>query len=147
MEPSESLFPGTAVVDGNKLDPIRGARLDHRTLELSLIDNSALRIYTFNSLMLPIEAKRTGVETYEFFGPKLGIYHDTADLREGPFVNHFIRKLKIEISYLSKAEATIILIGEADLSESNVDPYWYKGSKSGAWNFEATFLYRFKTIF
>lgn len=145
MELPEKLHPGTAVLDGCFLDSI-GVKLDHKTLEIKLSGRAAIHLYTFSSLMLPIEAKRIGAEKYAFVGPRLGLYHDTADVREGPFVNHFINELEIEIAYLSKVDASFRLVGKADLSASTVDQYWYKGARTGTWSFEANFSYKFITF-
>lgn len=147
MEPSEILYPGTVILDGRLLDAIRGVKLDHQTLEIKLPGRAAIRIYTFNTLMLRIEAERTGTERFAFTGPRLGMYHDTADIREGPCVNHFISELEIEIGYPSKLDASFRILGRADLAASSVDRYWYQGARAGTWSFEANFSYRFKALY
>jgi hypothetical protein len=141
MEASKNrLQPATVLIDGLPLGEVRGVRLDCRTLEIHLLERATIKVYVFSSLMLPIASKRLGRETYIFDGPRLGIYHDTADVREGPFINHFIHHLEIAIAYPSEHEAAFDIKGTADLAESYMDSYWYKGPRSGTWTFEAAFL-------
>jgi len=77
-------------------------------------------------------------------GPKLGLYHDTADFREGSYVNHYIEHLEIHVSYSSRDEAQFNIKGYCDLAKSYFDPNWYKGDRSGRWEFEASFTHRFR---
>jgi hypothetical protein len=106
-----NLEPGTASINSKAAIDIPGVRLDHRSLEIHLHERERIRLYTFNSLMLPIEAMRKGTESYMFSGPMLGLYHDTADIREGPYINHYINQLEISISYPSHDEARFIIKG------------------------------------
>ena len=138
-----SLAPAVASINGTPVHAIRGVRLDSRALEIFLGEREAIRLYTFNSLMFPIDSKRTGTQKYSFEGPQLGIYHNTADVREGPFVNHFISQLDIEISFRSEKEALLKVKGSANLAASSFDPYWYKGPTTGVWQFEASFTHAF----
>lgn len=139
-----TLTPGRAFINGTLISEVRGINLDSRSLEIFLSGRAAIRLYTLNSLMLPIESKRIGTERYLFEGPQLGLYHDTADIREGPFVNHYISRLDIEVTYLSTSEASVKVKGSANLAASSFDPYWYKGSTSGYWEFEASFTHVFR---
>jgi len=138
-----TMIPGSASINGTPIGVIRGIKLDSRSLEVLLGGRAAITLYTFNSMMFPIEPKRIGTERYLFEGPKLGFYHDTADIREGPFVNHFINRLEIEVTYLSTTEAAVKIKGSANLAASSFDPFWYKGSTSGDWAFEASFSHVF----
>jgi len=139
-----NLEPGTVSINGSAAITIPGVRLDYRSLEIHLFKKERIRLYTFNSLMLPIEAKRDGTEYYKFFGPKLGLYHDTIDIREGPYINHNIEQLEISIQYYSHDAAHFIIKGCCDLTKSYFDPYWYKGVTSGSWTFEVSFTHRFQ---
>jgi hypothetical protein len=141
LEPE--LEPGEAFVNGSPVNGMRGVRLDTRTFEIHLHGRECIRLYTFNSSMLPIQSKRIGVDKYIFNGPQLGLYHDTADIREDPYINHFISQLEIFITYCSSDEAFFRIKGTADLSRSSLDPYWYKGATSGDWAFEVSFTHRF----
>lgn len=135
---------GRAVINGAPLKEIAGVTLDARTLEIHLRGREYIRIYAFNSLMLPIESKRIGLDEYEMLGPKLGMYRDTADIREGPYINHYIDQLSISIAYYSDDEAWFNIKGKADLSKSSFDSYWHRGATSGEWRFEVAFVHKFK---
>lgn len=112
MELSELNFvPRTAFINGKAVTGVPGVRLDSRSLEIHLHDRARIHLYTFNWLMLPIESKRKGTEQYKFAGPILGLYHDTADIREGPYVNHYIDQLEIYISYPSNEPHSILRAG------------------------------------
>ena len=65
------------ILDGMRVNDVQ-ATLDHRSLEFVLAGRRGVRVYTFNSLMLPIQSKRAGEERYSFAGPRLGLYHETA---------------------------------------------------------------------
>jgi hypothetical protein len=137
------LKPGNAFVNGNPINGICGVRLDHRGLEIYLRGQECIRLYTFNSLMLPINAKRSRTDKYIYCGPNLGLYHDTVDMREGPYINHHINHLEITITYNTSEEALFNIKGNADLSKSYFDPNGYKGVTSGEWVFEVLFIHRF----
>jgi hypothetical protein len=145
MEPLKpSLEPGTASINGAAATRIIGVKFDYRTFEIQLKGRECININCFSSKMLAVEAKRIGSEHYTFEGPKLGFYHDTVDIREGPYVNHYINHLEIFISYPSRLEASFVIKGSCDLSKSYIDPYGRpKVATSGDWIFEVTFTHRF----
>lgn len=66
-----------------------------RYLTVSGIGRQGISIYAFNKLMLSnyVESVLPKEENYFFSGPNLGLYHDTQDPREGPYVNHGIENL------------------------------------------------------
>ncbi len=136
------LEPGSAIVNGKSVTAMRGVRLDYRSLEIYLLGRKCIDLYTFNSLMLASQPKQIRVDEYVFKGPKLGLYHDTADMRNGPYVNHFIDHLEISIKCCPGGEFTFSIKGKADLSKSSFDPNCYKGGTSGDWTFEVTFVHR-----
>lgn len=131
-----------AILDGVPIDDVR-AKLDHRSLEFDLGARRGVRLYTFSSLMLAPESSRGGEERYEFTGPRLGIYHETADAREGPFVNHHVERLEIRVSYPTPDLAVVDVKAWADRSKSFLDSYWYKGPATGRWTFEGRMAYTF----
>lgn len=139
----QNLEHNTAVINGKIIDNLNEIKINHNSFEINLHGRETISLYTFNSLMLPSSAKREGVELYKFSGPRLGLYHDTADVREGPYVNHFIESLEIEISYPSSNEAQFRVKGHCHLANSSFDTYWYKGGTSGIWEFEVCFTHRF----
>jgi hypothetical protein len=111
-----------------------------RYLTIGGIGRQGISIYAFNKLMLSnyVESVLPKEEYYFFSGPNLGLYHDTQDPREGPYVNHGIENLNIQIFY-GVSGTTILLKGTADLSKSGMDPYWYSGRKTGFWGFSLQF--------
>ncbi len=134
---------GSAIINNETIENISGVRLNAESLYISLIRNtSSIDIYTFKSFMLPIESKRKGIERYVFSGPRLGVYCEVADPREGSFVNHFIEEMDINIEYLDKS-ALFSIKGMADISKSSFDSYWYKGETSGPWKFQISFSHKF----
>jgi len=103
--------------------------------------------FTFGHAHIHLEAPpeltlaRTGADqTFTAEAQKLGLYADVADFREGPYVNHFINKLEIAVRYQDDG-IFMRIYGEADLSESSVDTYWYHGKVNGSWSFTTEFLY------
>jgi hypothetical protein len=110
-------------------------------LEITFGGREHISLYVFNQLMLSnyVESALPRHEIYNFQGPQLGLYSDTADPREGPFVNHRLEKIELEIFYEFSGK-TISIKGMADLANSGFDEYWYKGSKTGFWNFELKFI-------
>lgn len=140
-----SITQGSARINGDASFEIIGGNITYQKFDLKLRDREAVTIYCFNSLMFPYGAKRAGKESYLFKGPKLGFYYDTQDLREGPCVNHYFEFLEIFIEYI-EGGANIAVKGEADLSRSNVDTYWYKGATQGKWKFEAEFTHTFSDV-
>ena len=168
MEPPKiNLEPGTISINGEAAIAIQEVRLidrrpfgillpgragiydlynsdgEKKDVKILLPERAVIHLYACHSFMFPIEAKREGTECYQFSGPKLGLYSDTADIREGPYINHYIEQLEISISYPSHAKALFVIRGLSDLSKSSFDPYWYKGPKSGKWSFEAQFAHKF----
>lgn len=99
-----------------------------------------ISINTFNKLMIRNVTSASNLleDNYSFSGPLLGLYHKTEDVREGPYLNHHIEKMKIQIKY-DIAGSHVTLWGEADLSKSSFDDYYYKGPRTGAWCFELEF--------
>jgi hypothetical protein len=145
MESSVPYFePATAFINGKAVNDIPGVMLTPRSLAIHLHGRERIILYPFNSRMFPIEAKRKGIDQYKFIGPMLGFYHDTADIREGPYVNHYVEQLDISIAYPCNFEASLNIRGRCDLAKSSVDPYWYKGAVSGDWTFEVSFNYWFR---
>lgn len=139
-----TLSPANVSINGAPISGVLGVHLDSKSFEVALSGRAAIRLYTFNSLMFPIESERIGTERYLFEGPKLGLYHDTADIREGPFINHYISRLESEITYPSPREASFKIKGSANLAASSFDPYWYKGGTLGQWTFEVFFTHVFR---
>lgn len=131
-----------AFLDGTRIAEVR-AKLDHRSLEFELGARRGVRFYTFSSLMLSPESRRAGEESYEFTGPRLGVYHETADPREGPFVSHQVERLEIRVIYPAPDLALVDVRAWADRSKSFVDSYWYKGPATGRWTFEGRMAYTF----
>lgn len=109
-------------------------------IDIKLRGSEHLVIYAFSREMFAIPSKRHGVEHFFFSSPRLGFYHDTADVREGPFVNHFVYKLSVDVSYEGN-QVIVEYSGEADLSCSSIDKYWYSGEKKGVWNFSGGAIY------
>jgi hypothetical protein len=93
--------------------------------------------------MLAPKSKRGAEESYEFTGPRLGVYHETADPREGPFVNHYVERLEIRITYPTGDLAIVDVKAWADRSKSYFDSYWYKGPSAGLWTFEGRMAHTF----
>ncbi|MDD2829248.1 MAG: hypothetical protein PHW18_06705 [Sulfuricurvum sp.] len=133
---------GTARINDETSFDINGVYIAPRAFNIHLKGSEAITIYTFNSLMFPIEQKRKGTDVYEFKGPCIGLYYDVADIREGPYINHFIDKLLLSIKYQGKS-ATFHLKGQADMSKSSFDDFWYKGLTNGIWTFEVRFIHYF----
>jgi hypothetical protein len=121
---------------------IEGGSIDHKSFDLRIENRESISLFIFNSLMFPVESKRNGEEKYKLEGPKLGFYHDTVDVREGPYVNHYINKLQISVKY-DKNSALFSIKGTANLLDSSFDKYWYKGKASGLWCFESEFIHVF----
>lgn len=110
------------------------------SMSISFAIREGLNIYTFNKSMIRTYTSISGAveENYKFSGPLLGIYHKTEDIREGPCINHLIEKLEIQIKHHLTGRH-LKLCGEADLSRSNFDNYYYKGPRTGTWCFELEF--------
>lgn len=103
-----------------------------------------INIYCISKLMLKSGAKRVGVDTYEFQGPRLGHYHLTYDQRDGPVLNHFINKLNVAITYLNEKSAVFSIYGSADTQFSFVDKRDYMKEVPSEWTFSVEFPYEFK---
>lgn len=95
-------------------------------LSLYFFNDSLLHNYTED--FLPI------TEKFQFNGPGVGLYSDTADPREGPYVNHRVESVSITVHHTIKGRH-IEIIGHADLRDSSYDSEYYKGKKSGFWQF------------
>lgn len=135
--------PASVLIDGNLVGGECGVRFDYRTLEILLPGRQRISIYAFNTLMLSARSARQEADRFMFDGPKLGLYHDTADIREGPYINHYLSHVEASIFYPSKEEARITVSGSADLAKSVFDSIWYKGPTKGQWSFKASFAYRY----
>lgn len=133
---------GSAVIDGRTIDPIENVQLDTKLLKVHLQGQEHLNIYAFNALMLQLGDKRKGIERYVLSGPRLGIYYDVVDVREGPFVNHYLHELDITIEYGEEC-AIINMQGVSDLSRSSFDHSWYKGPTTGTWQCAVTIRHTF----
>ncbi len=72
--PEQPFEPATVTIDGKPFGKICGVKLDSRSLGISLRPYEVIDLYAFNSFMLPIKAKRSGIEQYVLDGPQLGIY-------------------------------------------------------------------------
>jgi hypothetical protein len=131
-----------AMVDGRPLNPIQSIRLDHQGLRVGLQGKASIYIYAFNIDMLTrAPSMRKGTDEYVLQGPYLGLYADCPDdPREPAFVNHHIDQLEVEVSYTSEHEALIKIKGSADISNSFIDSYWYRGATSGSWTFMVSFV-------
>ncbi|WP_174873057.1 hypothetical protein [Vogesella oryzae] len=140
------LEPATCHINGKAIHGIPGVKLDYQALEIHLHGRERIKLYTFKAVMLPNERNRKGTDRYSFIGPKLGLYHDTIDMRDGPYVNHYIDQLDISITYLSNTEASFNIKGRCDLARSYFDPYYFKEVPSGDWTFEVSFVYKFKQV-
>ncbi|UOD28031.1 hypothetical protein INH39_21460 [Massilia violaceinigra] len=137
--------PETAKVslqDGPFLN-VQKTEINSQSLTIVLEKDHGLYLYAFNSRMFLSHPHRTGAERFIFEGPRLGLYYDTADPREGPFVNHHINRVDIHLDYLSADAVRVNIDGSADLAKSSVDEYWYKGARSGTWKFTASFIHQF----
>ncbi len=110
---------GRATIGGRSISKINGVTLDQWGAVINIKDRERINIFAFNSFMFPNETNRIGLDEYVLSGPCLGIYSDTDDPREGPYVNHFIKELSISITYYSADEAWINISGSADLSKSS----------------------------
>jgi hypothetical protein len=109
-------------------------------MSVDIPEREGITIYVFNKLMISryVTSALPREENYALKGPKLGLYHDTADPREGPYINHWVEQLKIQIKY-DMAGIHFSIHGEAGLSNSGVDEYWYKGERTGIWQFQLEF--------
>lgn len=140
---SPPIQPASVLIDGKPVKEGCGVRFDYRTLEVILPGRQRISVYAFNSLMLSGRSPRQDVDRITLDGPMLGLYHDTADIREGPYINHYLNHVEILIAYPSSDEAHIRISGKADLAKSSCDSYSYKGPSKGKWSFEASFAYRY----
>lgn len=140
---SPPIQPASVLIDGKPVKEGCGVQFDHRTLEVILPGRQRISIYAFNSLMLSGRSPSQDVDRITLDGPRLGLYHDTADMREGPFINHYLSHVEISIAYPSNDEARVHIFASADLAKSSCDPYWYKGPTKGQWSFEASFAYSY----
>ena len=140
---SAPIQPASVLIDGKSVNDNSGVRFDYRTFEILLIGYQRISIYGFNSLMLSGRTARQAIDQFVFDGPKLGLYYDVMDVREGPYINHLVKHLEISVTYPSEDEARINMSGRADLSESSFDPCWYKGPTSGEWIFEVSCVHRY----
>jgi hypothetical protein len=111
-------------------------------IDIKLRGHEHIIIYAFSRSMFAPSFMRQGVEHFEFSGPRLGLYHDTADMREGPFINHFLQHLSVDIAYQG-SQVLVAFNGEADLLHSSIDKYWYKGKKEGIWSFSGEVVYEY----
>jgi hypothetical protein len=70
-------------------------------MSVDIPEREGITIYVFNKLMISryVTSALPREENYALKGPKLGLYHDTADPREGPYINHWVEQLKIQIKY------------------------------------------------
>ncbi len=137
--------PETAKIslqDGPFVD-LQETEINLQSSTIVLEKGHGLYLYVFNSRMFLSHPHRTGAERFMFEGPRLGLYYDTADPREGPFVNHRINRVDIHLEYLSADAVRVNIDGSADLAKSWVDDYWYKGATSGIWKFTASFIHHF----
>lgn len=118
-----------------KFDPYQG-------LYISFCDSKqkiSLSVFNRNIISNYVERILPTTDSYTFSGPNLGMYSDTADMREGPFVNHCFKKLEI-IIFHEPAGKTVTVKGVADLENSGVDNYWYVGERVGEWIFSLKFI-------
>jgi hypothetical protein len=109
-------------------------------MHIKIPEKAGIQIYAFNKMMLSnyVTSALPREENYSLIGPRLGLYHDTKDPREGPYINHWIEQLKIQIKY-DVTGKHFLVNGEANLSNSGVDEYWYNGERSGTWQFHLEF--------
>jgi hypothetical protein len=129
-------------VNGLDIGKAQAITENPESIDINLKESEHIIIYSFSRLMLANPSKCNGPEHFEFTGPRLGFYHDTADVREGPYVNHFIHKLSVDVLYQG-CQVVIGINGEADLSYSSIDDYWYKGEKEGIWGFSGGVVYEY----
>lgn len=142
----EKLCPVEITVDGKPIVNALGAKIDSDSLTIRLDSTEYIDLYPFNARMFAIASQRVDAERFVFEGPKLGLYCDTADPREGPYVNHLINRLEIHLHYLSPLTVQLEIKGSADLARSSFDPCWYKGPSTGTWEFEVFFTHAFPPI-
>ncbi|GAB3368268.1 hypothetical protein [Massilia agri] len=133
-------------INGETFSDVLGVQIDAGTTNIQLSETAYIDLYPFNARMFAKASQRLNPERYVFEGPNLGIYCDTADPREGPYVNHFINRLEIHLQYLSPLTVLLEIAGSADLARSTIDPYWYRGASTGIWEFEASFIHEFPPI-
>lgn len=142
----ENSKPHKVSIDGKPIVNVLGIKIDSNSFKLQLDSAEYIDLYPFNARMFAEASQRVNSERYVFEGPKLGFYCDTADTREGPYVNHFINRLEIHLQYLSPRTVLLEITGNADLARSSFDPHWYKGASTGIWKFEASFTHEFPPI-
>lgn len=138
--------PASVLIDGKPAEDGCGVRFDCRTLEILLPGRQRISIYAFNTLMLLARPASQEIDRFILDGPKLGLYHDTADIREGPYIKHYLSHIEVSIAYPSNDQAHITVSGRADLAKSAFDSYWYKGPTTGQWSFEASFAYSYPNL-
>ncbi len=132
------------IVGDNAPATIEGINIDHHFLYIYFTKRSAIKLYTFNSLMFPLKDKRHGKEEYKFTGPNLGLYYVGGDSADNVSVNHHINKLAFSIRY-EGSDAFFQMKGEADLSKSYFADT-YNQPTEGIWHFKTKFLHTFDTI-
>lgn len=135
-----NLHPKEFKINGIDIGKAESITENPGAIDIQLRGREHIIIYAFSRAMFAIPSKRHGVEHFIFSGPRLGFYHDTADVREGPFVNHFFQKLSVDVSYQGN-QVIVEYTGEADLSCSSIDEYWYKGKREGIWFFSGGTVY------
>lgn len=142
------IYPKAFTVNGQDIGvPISITETSY-DIHMALRGREHISIYAFSRFMLAPRWKKSGEEKvvynkeeyFLFTGPRLGMYSDTADIREGPFVNHYINKLEVLVTY-KDSQFFLELNGEADLSCSSIDDYWYKGKKEGIWSFSGLIVF------
>jgi hypothetical protein len=137
-----NLYAKDFQVNGLDIGKAESIKENSGSIDINLKGREQIIIYAFSRSMFAIPSKRRGSEHFEFSGPRLGFYHDTADMREGPFVNHFLRKLSVHVRY-HELQVIVEFSGAADLSCSHIDDYWYKGKKKGIWSFTGSAVYEY----
>ena len=99
-------------------------------------DAEGIYIYVLNYGIMPNEIYKEF--EYLMSGPKLGFYHYTDDMREGPSINHIINN--ISMSFKSSDIANMCSIqATCDLAYSSYDKYWRTFPEKGEFKIKLYF--------
>lgn len=128
---------GEIVINGDVLPKICKVQFNSSFgLQVQFGGRERLSLYFFNDLLLRSyhEKSLPITEKFQFNGPGIGLYSDTTDPREGPYVNHRVESVSVTVCYTLEGRR-IEFIGHADLRNSSYNSDYYKGKKFGFWQF------------
>ena len=117
---------GTANLDGESHVGDMSVIFLNGEFTLNIRNREGLNLYPLN-LML-INGLPEGTYTFAFSGPMIGLYHDTKDPREGPYINHYLEAAIVHIK-IEPSSVSINITCTADLEKSSFDTYWYSEKK------------------